>query len=85
MNVLFHRNFTKSFHKLLSKIQHRFEERLKLFIENPTHPILNQHSVEGVYPGAYSINITGDYRAIFYYGDGRIEFFDIGTHARLYR
>jgi addiction module RelE/StbE family toxin len=80
-----HRNFVKQFKKLPREVRKKFEERLKLFMDNPFVEILNNHSVEKVFPGCRSINITGDYRAIYKYEDDIVTFVNIGTHSELYK
>ncbi len=84
MQAIFHDSFQKKFTKLLPKIQEQFRERLRLFLCNPHDIILNNHSVKKVFPGSRSINITGDYRAIFYEHGNVAIFIEIGTHAELY-
>jgi mRNA-degrading endonuclease YafQ of YafQ-DinJ toxin-antitoxin module len=58
--------------------------RLEIYLKDPRNPLLNNHSVSKAFPGRRSINITGDYRAIFReYGDCAV-FTMIGTHSQLY-
>ncbi len=86
MKVRLHKRFHKYFKKLPVKVQNKFAERLSQFVENPFHPILGNHAVDAAYPGWRSINITGDYRALFeIQADGVALFMKIGTHAELYR
>ena len=85
MQIELHRNFIKSYGRLPKKIQEKFKERRTLFIENNFHPILENHSVEPTYPNWRSINITGDYRALFEIKEKNIiVFMKIGTHSELY-
>jgi len=65
MRIDLHRSFLKDFKKLPTKIRDQFVERKNLFLAIPFHPLLNNHSVEKRFPGCRSINVTGDYRAIF--------------------
>ncbi|KKW24689.1 MAG: hypothetical protein UY70_C0005G0012 [Candidatus Kaiserbacteria bacterium GW2011_GWB1_52_6] len=84
MEIGLHRKFLKRFCKLSYTIRLKFLERKELFFHAPFHPLLNNHSVHETYPGWRSINVTGDYRALFEeYGD-RIVFMTIGTHSELY-
>ncbi len=85
MIFLYHERFEKSFSKLPKKVQDSFLKRQELFASNPYHATLNNHSVEAVYPCWRSINITGDYRALFEVVDDSVVFMRIGTHAELYR
>ena len=85
MRVDYHKNFRKQFDKLPVKIRDKFGERLALFLQNKFNPIFNNHSVEPTYPNWRSINITGDYRALFEVKDKDVVvFMKIGTHSELY-
>ncbi|MFA5318457.1 MAG: type II toxin-antitoxin system mRNA interferase toxin, RelE/StbE family [Patescibacteria group bacterium] len=84
MEVTFHRNFKKKFKKLPLKIQQQFYERLELFLHDKFNKILNNHAVGSVFPNCRSINISGDYRTIFYSQGNAIIFITIGTHSDLY-
>ena len=85
MRIRYHKRFLKSFQKLPGKIQGKCFERLELFEREPFHPLLHNHSVEPVFPNWRSINITGDYRALYeVQKEGSVVFMKIGTHADLY-
>jgi addiction module RelE/StbE family toxin len=63
----------------------QFKKRLKLFIEDPHYPLLENHSLHGEWRKFRSINITGNYRALYrYINDDVTEFFIIDTHNNLY-
>ncbi len=84
MKLRRHRNFEKKFQKLPPGVQDAFEERLRLFVQDQFHPVLSHHRLRGKYNGLRSINITGDYRALFEVYDDIIIFKIIGTHSELY-
>ncbi len=84
MRVIYHKNFTKRFRKLPTKIKEGFYERLALFYSDKYAESLNNHSVDKAYPCLRSINVTGDYRALFHDSEDAVTFVDIGTHAKLY-
>lgn len=85
MKIVHHKNFKKQYKKLSHADQRRFKERRNLFLENPFHPLLNNHALHGIYQGCRSINITGDIRAIYEEsGPDVILFATLGTHAELY-
>ena len=84
MQVAFHRNFKKQYKKLPQKIQDQFNRRLGLFMEDNTHPLLNVHPLRGNDVPLMSINITGDYRALFVQDGEVVVFHYIGTHGELY-
>ncbi len=53
----------------------------KIFKENPLHPSLRLHALQGKLKGLGSISITGSYRIIFeWQGSGKILFISIGKH-----
>ena len=85
MRLVFHREFEKRYKKLKSGDKLRFKERASLFLENPYHPVLNNHALRGKYSGFRSINISGDLRAIYELIDNDIAFFiTVDTHSKLY-
>ena len=84
MEIVFHKQFKKKFEKLPVKVQNKFFDRLKLFMRDQTHETLNNHSVDKAFPECRSINVTGNYRAIFKEGQEVVTFMIIGTHSELY-
>ena len=87
MIIDYTKTFTKQFKKQPRKIQNSFKARLALFTEDPSNTILNHHALKGSMQGFFSINVTGDVRALYYKkGDGTIVIFAfIGSHSQLYR
>lgn len=71
------------------RIQKSFKIALKLFILNPLDPKLDNHSLKDPWKGCRSIDVTGNYRAIYEEineGDSLIaHFITIGTHLELYK
>lgn len=85
MIILLHRNFEKRYGKLPKNVRERFKERRNLLIKQPFHPLLNNHALSAKWDGCRSINITGDYRAIYREESrGIVRFLAIGTHPELY-
>ena len=85
MKVVFHKNFKKQYKKLRVSEQKRRNERIMLFIENPRHPILNNHVLGGEYKNYRSINITEDIGAIYELIDKNdVLFITVDTHTNLY-
>ncbi len=67
-----------------------FAERSQLFQTDPFHPFLHNHALKGMYKGYRSINVTGDWRALYMEsrsasGEVIIEFKLFGTHSQLYK
>lgn len=84
-SVIFHKDFKKSFLKLNKKVRSEFHLRLKFFIEDQFHPALNNHFLHGEWENYWSINVSGDIRAIYEIKDRTAIFVEIGSHAQLYR
>ncbi len=79
------RQFLKKAEKLAPKIQRAFKDRIRLFGENPHHPLLDNHQLTGDRKHQRSINITGDWRVIFeMYDENIARLIDIDTHHNLY-
>lgn len=85
MIVIYSKKFRKSYKKLSFKLQEQFKQRRNLFLANPFDLILNNHRLHDPYAGCRSINITGDYRAVFYdENQDTVRFVAIGTHHDLF-
>lgn len=85
MEIQFKTRFRKEFRKADHNIQAAFERRLELFKEEPSHPQLKNHNLRGKYKGYRSINITGDWRALYTESKKVIWFEGLGTHSNLYK
>jgi len=86
MKVVFSRTFVKQLKKAPPKIRTAFRRRLEIFLDDPFHPVLHNHALTGRLKGYRSINVTGDWRAIFrVLDDGSVYFDTLGTHSQLYR
>jgi addiction module RelE/StbE family toxin len=85
MHIEFHTSFKKRRKRVPEKIRLQANEYLRLFAQNPHHPLLNNHSLSGKRKGQWSINITGDWRAIYIIEENTIVFIDIDTHSNLYK
>lgn len=84
MNIVLARSFMKDLCTVSPAVYKRFMERRDLFLQNPYHPTLHNHPLHGEWAGHRSINITGDYRVIFYTKEDTGFFVRIGTHPQLY-
>jgi addiction module RelE/StbE family toxin len=86
-------NFSTPFDKQLNKspleIKIAFRKRLEMFIEGPANLQLHDHQLLGKLKNYRSININGDWRAIYLMSKENNEtiatFIAIGTHSQLYR
>lgn len=86
MQIEYSKKFIKEFKKCPENIKTNFKKRLELFINDQYSSILNNHPLIGELKNYRSININGDWRAIFEeLDDGHIVYFvAIGTHSQLY-
>lgn len=85
MEIQYKTRFRKEFRKADHNIQAAFERRLELFKEDPFHPQLKNHALTGKYRGHRSINVTGDWRALYTEHDDVVWFEGLGTHSQLYK
>ena len=86
MNVIFHKRFDKMASKLSPKVKAKMVQRVTLFSKDPLDYMLRNHALNTPYEGSYSIDITGDYRAIYSLVDDQTAMFThIGTHSQLYK
>ena len=87
MKIKFKKRFAKQFDKSTIKIQNAFYAKIKIFQNNQFNQILNNHQLTGKYKGLRSINISGDWRAIYCTNDNHksVIFCLIGTHSELYK
>jgi addiction module RelE/StbE family toxin len=84
MEVGYHRKFIKNFGKLSSEIQEAFYEKLEIFCKDKKSNVLNNHKLHGKLKNLRSINVTGDYRALFKENRNEIIFMKVGTHSELF-
>jgi len=82
--VRFHKHFEKQYKKLKQQEKDKFQERLKIFLQEEFNPILDNHPLKGRYLGFRSIDVKGDLRAL-YKKDGEVVVFSIiDNHSNLY-
>lgn len=84
MIIQYHKNFSKKYKKLSAKLQAKTQKQISLFINSPYAPQLRNHPLKGKYKNYRSINITGDWRAIFKENNIIIIFVELGTHSELF-
>jgi addiction module RelE/StbE family toxin len=86
MRASYHKDFKKAYRKLSGNLKQKANERILLFLEEPFNPLLNNHALAGKYLGYRSINVTGDFRAVYKLLDSDIaHFVDLNTHSNLYK
>jgi toxin HigB-1 len=78
-------DFAKQYKKLPEKVKQQFKTRLSLWLAKPEHPTLRVHPLKGEFQGYWSMNISGDYRLVYYFAsDEEVVLVLIGTHSQLY-
>ena len=87
MIIRYRNKFLKQLDKKPAKIRLAFVQRAKIFEKDRFDYLLNNHALGGKYQGCRSINITGDWRAIFREFDNYsvVSFETLGTHSQLYK
>ncbi len=84
MTISYSKNFIKQSKKLDKFIRQQLLERIALFSNNPLDSRLNNHPLKGKYKKYRSINVTGDFRALYLTQDDLVIFDIVGTHSQLY-
>ncbi len=84
MRVDYSRNFKKQYQTLPKTIREKFKMRLKILLENRNNPQLHRHKLSGPYNNNWSINVTGDIRAVYEQIEDVYLFSAIGSHSELY-
>jgi addiction module RelE/StbE family toxin len=84
MTINYSKRFIKQAKKLPPKLQVKLFNRIEVFRNNPLHPELRNHQLKGKYKAYWSIDVTGDYRALYLQHPEEVIFDKIGTHSQLY-
>ena len=85
MEYVLSRRFEKQFEKLPKRIKIKAIEAFEVFVRDPSDVSLRAHTLSGKWRGHWSIDVTGDYRAVYVYADEQVvRFVAIGTHSALY-
>lgn len=85
MQYILSKSFEKDFAKLPTPIKKKTIITLEKFIDDPQNPTLRNHGLAGKWKGYFSINVTGDTRAIYFViEDNMVRFVAIGSHSELY-
>lgn len=88
MKTELHAQFIKSYNKRIArdaKLVKKVSERLKLFKQDRTNPILKDHELSGKKSQLRAFWITGDIRIVYLpVSQNEIIFIDIGSHNQVY-
>ncbi len=90
MSIKYSTTFKKQYKKAPEKIQEKVKGRISIFVQDPTNQQLNNHGLTGKFQGLRSINITGDWRAVYSIRlnpHSQKEYYSelVGTHSQLYK
>lgn len=85
MQINFSKSFCKDYKKAPERIKNAVKERFYLFEINKYEKILNNHQLSGDLSFLRSINITGDWRALFVEEKDNVTFVLLNTHSNLYK
>ena len=79
--IRFGSKFEKHYKKLPQKVKSKARTKEGIFRDNPFHPILRTHKLNGKEQEAWAFWIDYTYRIKFIFlNDGVVLFLDVGTH-----
>ena len=75
----------KKWRKKHPELVNRFQQKLKLFKNEPFHPSLKTHSLTGSLEGSFAISINYEQRLLFkFLSETKVALLDLGTHDDVY-
>lgn len=84
MKLSYSKNFIKQSKKLEPALRVQLVRRILWFQANPLDPRLRNHRLPGPYKAYRSIDVSGDYRALYLCRDDEAIFDIVGSHSQLY-
>ncbi|MBM3208764.1 type II toxin-antitoxin system mRNA interferase toxin, RelE/StbE family [Candidatus Shapirobacteria bacterium] len=87
MEIVYHKQFLKHYRLRIfphKKLDIQFAERLKLFVQDSTHPLLKDHRLVGKKKEYRAFAITGDIRVVYKKENDTLFLYDVGTHPQVY-
>jgi mRNA interferase YafQ len=88
IDIIWGPRFKRTYKKKLKKypeIKQQLSDALKLFIQDPFHPILKTHKLGGPLKGNYAFSLGYDLRVIFnFLNKEEVLLETIGTHEEVY-
>ena len=84
MTITYSKDFIKQAERLQPKLQIKLYENILLYQKDPFNPRLRNHQLKGKYKQYRSIDVTGDYRALYLQSGNEVIFDIVGTHSQLY-
>jgi len=81
MNVNLSSRFKRSYKKLPHQIQKNFDEKIVLFMKNPSDPSFRTHKLSGKLQECLAFRLKDGYRVLFEFsGSHTIDLLDVGSH-----
>lgn len=85
MQYILSKRFEKEFAKLPKPVKKKVLVVLQKFVDDPNDPSLRSHRLSGKWNNHYSVDVTGDVRAVYVYiEDNIVHFVAVGSHSELY-
>ena len=85
MQYILSRRFEKEFAKLPKPVKKKVLVVLQQFVDDPYNPTLRNHRLSGKWADHFSVNVTGDIRAVYVFiKDDIVHFVAVGSHSELY-
>ena len=67
------------------ELQEKLEEALKLFVNDPFHPVLGTHKLSGKLKGHHAFSLGYDFRVVIKFVDREeVALISIGRHEEVY-
>ena len=88
MTIFVSRSFLRKYKKLLKqnpRLREKIKNQLSIFQDNPNHPSLRLHKLQGKMITDWSISVGQDLRLIFTNVKDGILLVDIGKHEEVYK
>lgn len=88
MIIEYDKRFKKHFCKRIpehSALDKKYQERLAMFRDNPSNPILKNHKLTSSKQDKWAFSVTGDYRVVYFWKNEKTAtLVDVGTHNQVY-
>jgi len=88
MLIKYHDSFEKAYKKRIvvgSRLDEKVEEKIRIFKNNPKHPILRDHVLKGKKRNLRAFCVTSNVRIVYkQIAEDKVLFLDIGTHNQVY-